>query len=170
MMKKSRVLMISAAVVFLMAGGVFAQAQDKNKQVQSEHKDGLLKELNLTPQQQKKLDDANMPLQLKVKKVWQDIVEKEAKLREMLESPAVTKASVEPLLNELKSLRAQELDHRVEAVLVFKEILTPEQFAKFQEMTKKNRASHKGNCNSCAKKAAEQALTAGQGQKKEPGK
>jgi Spy/CpxP family protein refolding chaperone len=61
-----------------------------------------------------------------------------------MKNPAVTVASVQPLVNEIKSLQTQIIDGRISGIFAVKEILTPEQFAKFQQTTEKWQKNKKG--------------------------
>ena len=91
------------------------------------------KDLNLTPQQQQKLQNNRKAQRERMSQLLGQMKEKQQLLRQELQKPSVTKASLAPILAEIKSLQAQLIDSRIEGILAVKGILTPEQFAKFQE-------------------------------------
>jgi Spy/CpxP family protein refolding chaperone len=143
-MKKIKLMIIGLAVVFLAASAAYAQTESKYQERGDWQKGRIFKELNLTQDQQKKLEGNRAAQRGEMTNLRAAMKEKQAKLREELKNPSVTKASVEPLVSELKSLQGQSLDHRINGIFEVKEILTPEQFAKFQQMTEKRQENKKG--------------------------
>jgi len=124
-MKKNIGLVVSGILAaFLVVNLVYAQGDSE-----------MTKDLNLTPQQQQKLRDNRKAQRERMLQLVNQMKEKQQILRQELKKPSVTKASLTPILAEIKSLQAQLIDSRVEGILAVKEILTPEQFAKFQEAT-----------------------------------
>jgi Spy/CpxP family protein refolding chaperone len=107
----------------------------------------FLKELNLTPEQQKKLEENRKVQAEKTSQLRTATWEKEKELQQVLKDPAVTKAKVEPLVNEIKSLQAQLIDQRVSGIFAVKEILSPEQIAKFNQLMEKRKEGRKGRFN-----------------------
>jgi len=140
-MKKNIGLMISGILAaFLVVNLVYAQGDSEIKAVSgTRYKDGrgqrMEKDLNLTPQQQQKLRDNRKAQRERMSQLLNQMKEKQQILRQELKKPSVTKASLAPILAEIKSLQAQLINSRVDGILAVKEILTPEQFAKFQEVT-----------------------------------
>jgi Spy/CpxP family protein refolding chaperone len=152
-MRRTSMVMVVLAAVLLAAGLVYAQTPPANMpygkgQKSSEgqkgaegqkggqgHKNELLQALNLTPEQQQKLEANRQAQHENMNKLFTSLKEGQNKLRQALKDPAVTNASVAPLVNEIKSLQGQIVDSRVNAIFAVKAILTPEQFAKFQQMT-----------------------------------
>jgi Spy/CpxP family protein refolding chaperone len=143
-MKKTKSVIIGLVAVFLMVNMVYAQEQSGYKQRGKGLKDYLAKELNLTQEQQQKLAENRKAQGEEMKKLHETIKEKQEKLQEELKSPAVTRAAVEPLVNEIKSLQVQLIDSRIGGIFAVKEILTPEQFAQFQSMSEKRQEKRKG--------------------------
>ncbi len=140
-MKKNMGLMIVGILAaFLAVNLVYAQdyAQGKKEAGRTECKavDGgrMEKALKLTPEQQQKLQDNRRAQRERMSQLLKALKEKQQILQQELKKPSVTKASLAPILTEIKSIQAQLIDSRVEGILAVKEILTPEQFAKFQEM------------------------------------
>ena len=142
-MKKTKSIIIGLALVFLTVSVVYAQWQGQGQERGSGPKERIFKELNLTQQQKEKLEENRKAQREKMMKLHTAIKEKQAKLQEALKNPAVTRAIIEPLVNEIKSLQTQLIDHRINGIFAVKEILTPEQFAKFQQMTEKRQENRK---------------------------
>jgi Spy/CpxP family protein refolding chaperone len=140
-MKKNTGLMIGGILAtFLVVNLVYAQGYPERKAVSGmkcKESPGqrMEKYLNLTPQQEQKLQDNRRAQRERMSQLTNQLKEKQQILRQELKKPSVTKASLAPILAEIKSLQAQLIDARVEGILAVKEILTPEQFVKFQEMT-----------------------------------
>lgn len=143
-MKKINSTIIGLAVVILTVSAVYAQTQGESQQRGDGQKGRIFKELNLTPEQQKKLEENRKAQGEEMTNLRTAIKEKQTKLQEELKNPAVTKAIVESLVNEIKSLQAQLIDHRINGIFAVKEILTPEQFVKFEQMTEKGHKNKKG--------------------------
>jgi len=128
-MKRIKVLVVGFAIVFFTLSAAYAQGQGKYHQGGQGDKESIFKELNLTPEQKQKLEDNRL------------------KLQEKLNDPAVTRSSVEPLISEIKIIQAELIDHRINGIFAVKAILTPEQFAKFNQLMEKQMKSKKGPSN-----------------------
>jgi len=142
-MKKAESIIIGLTIVFLTVSGVFAQTHALGQKHVTWQKESVFQELNLTPEQQKKLAENRKAQREEMTRLLSVIKEKQAKLQEELKSPAVSRAKVESLANEIKALQAQLIDHRVNGIFTVKEILTPQQFAQFQQMTEKRQENRK---------------------------
>ncbi|HTY45043.1 MAG TPA: periplasmic heavy metal sensor [Patescibacteria group bacterium] len=138
-----RTLGIGLAVIFLSSATVCAQTTDEASQHAAVEKSRLAKELNLTAEQQKKLEENRKTQRDELVKLLTAIKEKEVELQKALKSPEVTRASVDPLVSSLKSLQAQLIDGRISRIFTLKELLTPEQFAKFQQIAEKQQEIRK---------------------------
>ncbi|MBU1869105.1 MAG: periplasmic heavy metal sensor [Candidatus Omnitrophica bacterium] len=142
-MNKTKSVILVLAVVFVMTGLVSAQAQGAVKQQPQEKRGKIFKELNLTPQQEKKLDENRKSQRQEMKRLFSLMLDKQDKLEAAFKNPKVTKASIEPLVKEIKSLQAQLIDNRISGMFAVKQILSPEQFVKFQQMAEKRREGKK---------------------------
>ena len=82
---------------------------------------------------------------------------KREQIKEELQRADFDSNKVKQIHNELKSLKFQAEDHRLDGILEVRTILTPEQFNKFMEL-KKNRKDHKkeGNWKKRSKRGEEQ--------------
>lgn len=132
-MKKIKLVVIALAVVFLASGVAYAQSEGEHTPADKEQKSRIFKELNLTAEQQQKLKENRKAQREGMMNLRASIKEKYVKLQNDLKDPAVTKVAIEPLVNEIKSLQGQLVDNRIAGIFAVKEILTPEQFTKFQQ-------------------------------------
>ena len=140
-MNKIRSIVIGLVLVFLAVSVACAQQKGGCPQSTEGRKGQILKELNLTPEQQKKLEENRTAQRQETMKLRTTIREKEEQLHTALKSPTVNQAAVQPLLNEIKALQGQLIDLRIKGIMAVKGILTPEQFAKFQQVMEE----HRGN-------------------------
>jgi Spy/CpxP family protein refolding chaperone len=139
MMKKIRLIGIGLMVFFLTVSSVYAETQYSGRSGGGKIKEGIYKDLNLTPEQQKKLEDNRKAQREETTQLRTAMRAKEKELQQALKDPAVTKAGVQPLVNEIKSLQGQLIDHRVSGIFAVKQILTPEQIAKFNQLMEKRK-------------------------------
>lgn len=95
----------------------------------------LAKTLGLTEEQQQKLEENNKKQRERMSELFKALKEQHDKLRNELERKDVKKEEITPIVENIKSLQAKILDQKIEGIFAVKEILTPEQFSKFQEMT-----------------------------------
>ncbi|MCX5656811.1 MAG: periplasmic heavy metal sensor [Candidatus Omnitrophica bacterium] len=142
-MKNIKSIIIGLVVVFSMVSMVYAQTKGESRQHGDKQKGRVFKELNLTPEQEKKLEENRKAQGEEMTKLHMAIKEKQAKLQEELKNPLVTRATIEPLVNEIKFLQAELIDRRIGGIFAVKEILTPEQFSRFQQMTEKRQEDRK---------------------------
>ncbi|MFH1282165.1 MAG: periplasmic heavy metal sensor [bacterium] len=134
---------IGLAASFLLVSIAFAQPPDctgEKCNFQGKKKAELIKELNLTEEQQEKMGK----LREGQKKEGEELREKlQAKMKELkteLDKPESTKSSIEPIVSEIKALKNSIFDQRMNHLFDVKEILTPEQFKK---LNKKHEAGKK---------------------------
>jgi Spy/CpxP family protein refolding chaperone len=136
-MKKARVIVAVLAAVLLATGSVYAQEQ-KNFQKRGEEKKGnIYRELRLTPDQEKRLEDNRKAQHEEMQRLREAYKADLEKLQVKLKDPAVTRAAVAPLVNEIKVLKAKQVDSMVNGIFLVKSILTPEQYARFNELMEK---------------------------------
>ncbi len=99
----------------------------------------IYKQLNLTPEQKKKLEANRNKLDQQKKKLFEDFHAKRKEIREELQRPELNMEKVKQINSEFKDLMAKKADHRLERILNVRKILTPEQFSKFMEIKSKHR-------------------------------
>lgn len=129
---------IAACLVMLLGTSLsFAQGQSKPWGKSGEgRKAELFKELNLTAEQEAKLAEHRKQNRAEAEQRFTAIKEAREKLREELDKPTSDMAVVQASANTIKQSQAQMVDHRIKSILQLKEVLTPEQFQKFQEKAK----------------------------------
>lgn len=143
-MKKTRVMVIGLGMIFLAVSSGYAQEQGRNHQDWQEKKEEVFKELNLTPEQKKKLEDNRKAQHQEAQKFREALRANHKELQAKLKDSAVTRGDVEPLVSEIKSLQAKLTDNRINGIFTVKTILTPEQFVKFNQLIEKQMKNRKG--------------------------
>jgi Spy/CpxP family protein refolding chaperone len=96
-------------------------------------KQELMKELNLTPEQEKQMAQQREQNKEKRKEIFTKMKEARAKLKEELNKPASNVNVIEKLKTQIKDAQGQMVDQEVEGILGLKKILTSEQFKTFSE-------------------------------------
>ena len=179
-MRKTSLVAMSVAVVMLTAGLVYAETEQGAKQSGEgqrgkqwqEQKEKIAKDLNLTPEQQQKLEANRKSQRETMNNLHKALKEKQDKLQELLKNANVTRSSVNPLVSEIKSIQDQLVEARVNAIFAVKAILTPEQFAKLQqrsEQHQENNKTHKDNWREKGKGAHNQGANPAENQGANPG-
>lgn len=144
-MKKRMIVVIALVIMALSAAGtVFASSDCQREGANKDHKgrmEALVKELNLTADQQRQLEESRTAYRQQAGELRGKIKEKRGALKTALSKPGVTKEGVEPIVAEIKTLQAQMVDQRVDGILSVKKILTPEQFEKMQQKMDKKEKS-----------------------------
>ena len=91
----------------------------------------LYKELNLSDEQKKLLEDNKAQHRGQMKTLFERMKEKKDALRMELQKDKLDTGKITQMNNELKKVQAQLLDQKLEGILAVRKILTPEQFKKF---------------------------------------
>ncbi|MCM8784022.1 MAG: periplasmic heavy metal sensor [Candidatus Omnitrophica bacterium] len=144
MERKIKTFFLSLGMVFFLGFPLYAREPFEPKQ----HREGeprwkkLAKILNLTEEQQQKLEENSKKQREKTSELFKALKEEHRKLRKELERKDVRKEDIRPIVDNIKSLQAKLLEQKIEGIFAVKEILTPEQFTKFQEISQK-RMKHK---------------------------
>jgi len=143
-MKKNIVIaIIGVAVMFLTVSLLYAQDDNDTRVFRRPAGKGnhgaILKELNLTSEQEQKLQENRQAQRQQALGLANALKVEREKLEQAIKSYSVTRAEVEPTVTAIKSLQAQSIEQRINGIFAVKGILTPEQFAKFQELM-----AHKG--------------------------
>ena len=142
-MKNIKSIIIGLVVVLFIASTVYAKTEGESQQRGGKQKGSIFKKLNLTPEQENQLEENRKAQGEEMTKLHAAIKEKQANLQEEFKNPLVTRAAIEPLVNEIKSLQMQLIDRRISGIFAVKEILTPEQFSMFQQMMEKRQGNRK---------------------------
>jgi Spy/CpxP family protein refolding chaperone len=96
-----------------------------------DRRDKMKAELNLTKEQQKKLDTHRIEQRAAMEKAMLEIKEKREELKAALEQPKLDRIGLQKINDELKDAQNEMADQRLEGILYVREVLTPEQFKKF---------------------------------------
>jgi Spy/CpxP family protein refolding chaperone len=97
--------------------------------------ENIVNELWLSPEQKTTLLDDQKKAQLERKNIHTAIRTKQQELKEELEKQESDQNAITAIANELKKLQGSMIDQRISSILKVKELLTPEQFQKFETLT-----------------------------------
>ncbi|MBL7130947.1 MAG: periplasmic heavy metal sensor [Candidatus Omnitrophica bacterium] len=143
---KQAVVFAGVVAALFLSSAAYAQSVDNAAQGEMrprrEPKQRLIEELGLTVEQQEQIKEQCSENKEKNKELREKIRSKRLELKQELEKQNIDKSKIDSLVAEIKILMGQQLEQRVESILSMKEILTPEQFEKFQQkvrITIKNR-------------------------------
>ena len=134
--KKMAVAAIFSLVLFLPIA--FAQSIPQEAVADQEPEElpvsDFAQELSLTSEQKQQIKEQRYQAELKRIDTHNKVRIKELQLRHELERREVNSEAIDKIVKELKTLYATTLDQRIDSILKIKEILSPEQFEKFQSM------------------------------------
>jgi Spy/CpxP family protein refolding chaperone len=101
-------------------------------------------ELNLTPEQQKKIKEQRKEQGSAMKSLRESLKAKHEELRAEIDKEKSDKAKIEGITADLKKLEDQRIDQEIKGILQTKETLTPEQFKKLSDMREKREEEKRG--------------------------
>jgi len=101
--------------------------------------------LNLTPEQDAKMQTHRKEQRGKMKAFRKEIRSKKKALRQEVQNEVLDRAKIDQMQGELKTMQGQMLDYRLEGILGVRAILTAEQYKTFIEMKDKKKAHWKKN-------------------------
>jgi Spy/CpxP family protein refolding chaperone len=127
--------------IFLLCSKGYAEEswgewQHKGKRHQEMDFSKIGKDLNLSPEQENKLKENREAHRGQMKSLYTQIKAKREEIRTELEKEQFDENKIRQIHTELKGLRSQAEDMRLNAILEVRKILTAEQFAKFSELRK----------------------------------
>lgn len=141
MKKNIGIAIIGVAVIFLAVSLLYAQDYNDTEAFRRPAGKGqqgaIVKALNLTPEQEQKLQENRQAQRQQMARLTSALKAQREKLDEAIKKYSVTRVEVEPMVSAIKSLQSQLIDQRINGIFAVKEILTAEQFAKFQELVAK---------------------------------
>ena len=148
MITKLKMFIFAAiAVAALWSGAAYAAEPDAGSALSKAFmekmdakRDQLYKELNLTDEQKKALEENKNQHRAEFKALFENMRAKRDLMREELQKDALNMDKVNQIEGELKQLQSQMSDQRLQGILEVRKILTPEQFKKFMA----NMEEHKG--------------------------
>ena len=108
----------------------------------------ILDQLNLTPEQRKKLDVSKETQMAQIKGLLSQMMTLNKQLNEELMKPKLDIGTLTSLNDQLKAVQGQMADKRISTIMEVRKTLTPEQFNKFitltEEMRSKRHGAHHG--------------------------
>jgi len=135
-------LVFSAPVAYAQPSGDVPQRVIKYRE---EVMNDLIKELDLTPEQQEQIKRQQSEHRQKNEELRGRLLAKRLELKQELEKQTINKKRIDTIAAEIKILVGEQLEQRVEGVLSMKEILTPEQFKKFQQKVRSSIRDRRGS-------------------------
>jgi Spy/CpxP family protein refolding chaperone len=100
-------------------------------------KGDIIKELNLTQEQQQQITEQRGREKEQYLQLRQQIKATQQEITDELDKDITDKTKIEKLVAQMKELYGRRIQHRVEGILALKRILTPEQFRTLNEKTKR---------------------------------
>ena len=94
----------------------------------------VMEQLNLSDQQKQELKEQRYQLKRKKIEIKSKIALKRLELRHELHKKDTSKKIVDKIAQDLKNLQASMLDLRIEGIMKFKSILTPDQLSKLETL------------------------------------
>ena len=132
-----------SAYAFPPEGGFRGRGEWRGRHMTEEewkrHKEEMHARINLTPEQEDQMEIYRKAHREKMNELHQALKAKLEALREEVGKTEPDMVKVNALKDDMKSIEAQKVDLRVRAILEVREILTPEQFEKFQEFGRRHR-------------------------------
>jgi Spy/CpxP family protein refolding chaperone len=131
-------------LVTVIAGNALAETAcgfsgERDKHLKA--KDAITRELNLSTDQQGRLEQEKTAHRKAMETLRSALKEKKRELQDAIARPDTTKQQVEPILAQIKKLQSDMTDKRADGIFAVKGILSPEQFAKLQSMKEKRMQS-----------------------------
>ncbi|KJJ84922.1 secreted protein [Candidatus Omnitrophus magneticus] len=141
-MKHLKKILIGLVIISFPLSATFAYSENA-KPPRDKKINEVLKELNLSPEQEKKLAENRTAKKEEMKKLRDEMRKSHEKLQEAMKNPDTTIASVEPIVNDIKASQSQLIDNRIKGIFAVREILSAEQFSKFQGIMAKHHKEKK---------------------------
>lgn len=124
------------------------EAKEGMKENMEGHFKEISKELNLTPEQEEELKNHKALRREEMKELRKRIDEAKEELGKELEKQEFDMDRINQLNSELKAAQSEKQDYSLNSILDVRKILTPEQYKRFREFTKKHcqgmKGKHKG--------------------------
>ena len=140
---KKAILLVVAAT-FLLGSTLYAEHGYSGKKGieyygKEDKLESLRGELGITPEQEAKLSEQRKEFKAKNKKLMEGLRSKRKELKEELEKQHMNRARVNKIVKDIKNLTGEKLQNRVDKIVSMKNIFTPEQFEKLQDMMERKR-------------------------------
>lgn len=142
---RNKLIAIAIVTAVLFSQAAFAEQGPKDADFEKHH-DKIMKQLNLTPEQEKQLKDYREQEKAEIKKEFGELKAKREELRSQLNNPQVSENTIRQTAGQLEAMQAKMMARRIDSILYMRKVLTPEQFTKFQELTKEKRGEFMRKC------------------------
>jgi Spy/CpxP family protein refolding chaperone len=133
-----KVTSLTALSLFLLVSAASASPRDfrgkRGEMFKKASFPAVMEQLNLSEQQKQELKEQKYQLKRKKIEIRNKIALKRLELRHELHKKDTNKKVVTKIAQDLKNLQANMVDFKIEGVLKFKSILTPEQLSKFETL------------------------------------
>jgi protein CpxP len=133
---KSRILTLAAAGLFLAAlwpvTAAGQTAQGKQSPSERPRMGRLAQDLNITPEQQKKLDDFRKARRDEAQAFREKVMKLREDMRALTEDPQANEAKIDGLIDQLAKMRADREKSALKSRLEMRKIFTPEQLEKMK--------------------------------------
>ncbi len=148
MKKKMGYLMLVTVSFLLVTAVAYAQENKETKRQgrsgQPRQEETIFEQLNLTPEQKQRLEDNRQAQRQQAQEVIATLKDKRKNLQEILKNPSTTRSSVREIADDIKALQAKQTDLRLDGIFSVKEILTTEQYVKFQGLMEERAEKMRG--------------------------
>ena len=136
-----QMMMLAAIALGLVFSGVAnaKTSEEEAGQPNKDKRDQIIQQLNLTPQQEAQIKQLQRFNRQKAKELLLRLKEKRKELADELDKARSNTIIIRALIAQLKDIQGRLIEQRVNDVLKMKEILTPEQYQKFNETLKNMR-------------------------------
>ena len=138
MKSKSTAVFIALASMVSLAliTPAFAELNGQDTETQHKHaeKQDFMQKLNLSPEQKSQITKQQDMNKEKENELRDKMHAKRLELKQELEKSEVDTNKINAIVTDIKTLMGGQLDLRVNSILAMKQILTPEQFKKLQDM------------------------------------
>jgi len=98
------------------------------------YREEMKEKLGLSPEQEKQLQEHREKHRAQMETLREQIKGKREQIRSELQKESFDENAVKQIHGELKSLKTQSEDYRLDGILEVRKILTPDQFHKFSDM------------------------------------
>ncbi|MFA5144273.1 MAG: periplasmic heavy metal sensor [Candidatus Omnitrophota bacterium] len=127
------VFILSSGAGYVYAGGKEEECGKAFKARMEERIEKIYKEINVTAEQRKKLEENKNKIHEDAKALHDRIKAKRDVIRAELQKTELNMAKITQTNNELKVLEVMMMDQRLAGILAVRKILSPEQFRKFSQ-------------------------------------
>jgi len=138
-LNKQMMILAAIALGLVFSGAAYAKMFEEEGQPNKGNRDQVIKQLNLTPQQEAQIKQLQMLNRQKAKELFRRLKEKRRELADELDKARSNPIKIRALIAALKDIQGRLIEQRVDGVLKMKEILTPAQYQKFSETLKSMR-------------------------------